>query len=100
VTNDSSTLGTCIQAGALTTQDRRHDARTGRLVVSCLPVAQAGPVSSVVLQFASQVRDRAEDQGFNERRLSFLLEGLLALEQRPQLLGLQVGGDQRVIDRA
>jgi hypothetical protein len=56
-------------------------------------------VLCVSLQITFQVRCRTENQSFDERQLAFLLKGFLFLEQRPQLLGLEVGQDQWIVDR-
>ena len=76
----------------------RMPGRAG-LSPSGLTVPQADPQPAVALQLAQEVGGGAEDQGLDERDAALLLERLLPLQQRSQLLGLEVGGDQGAVHR-
>ena len=86
-------LGHGIEPGAVTSHDGGHDPRAGRLVAFLVLVAETDPQPGVPGQLARKVRGGAEDQGLDERDLALLLERPLPLEQRRQLLGLEVGQD-------
>ena len=94
----NTALGIRIQAGTLAAHQRRHDAWPLRLVACGVAVPEADFVSRVAGQIALDLLGRAENQGFDERQASpQLFDGLLTLQQRPQLFGFAIGGNGRII---
>jgi hypothetical protein len=92
-------LGQCFKPWALSAHQRRHDARPRLAIPRCLTVPEANSQPGIALLVELEIGRGAEDHGLNKWHRAFLLAGFLPLEQSAELFGLQVGGDERVIDR-
>ena len=72
---------------------------SNRRFAGSVPVPKADAQPGVALQVELEIGVGAEDEGLNEGHRPFFLAGFLPLKQGAELLGFQVGREQRVIDR-
>src|SRR5487761_1301565 len=91
-------LGRRFKPWALATHERRHNAWPSRAIAGWVVVSKANSQPGIALQVELEIGRGAEDESLDEGHRAFLLASFLAPQEGAELFGLQVGGDERVID--